>query len=147
MRGRCVKRRNVVSVRGVALLLMPFLASWVQDGLSEAAHRAREAWLRHDMAALVAASDTVRLQLPGVPRSAALEPGQAARLLSRYVGSAREVELELRGLRRVAEDHGYAQTERRFVIEGTADERRETVFIGFRFVAGEWRVREVRVVR
>ena len=130
----------------IALVTLPLAGPLGQEGLAEAAERARAAWLRHDLAALFAASDTVRLQLPGVPRSAALEPGQAARLLGRYVGAAREVTLEVVALRRAADDHGYAETERRFVIEGTADERLETVFLGFRFVGGEWRVREVRVV-
>ncbi|MBI3982685.1 MAG: hypothetical protein HY337_07215 [Gemmatimonadetes bacterium] len=131
---------------GAAILVAAAGGARAQEGLDRAAGRAREAWLRHDMAALFKESDTVRLQLPGVARSAALEPGQAARLLARYVGSAREVDLEVVGLRRAAEDHGYAETVRHFVIEGTADERSETVFIGFRLLGGMWRVREVRVV-
>jgi hypothetical protein len=131
----------------LALLAGGTASSRAQEGLEQAAQRARAAWLRHDVEGLFAASDTVRLQLPGVTRSAALEPGQAARLLARYLGSAREVELEVMVLRLAAEDHGYAEALRRFVIAGTADERRETVFIGFRQVGGTWRVREVRVVQ
>jgi hypothetical protein len=128
---------SVIGGAGVAL---------AQDGLDRAAERARGAWMRHDMTGLFAESDTVRLQLPGVARSAGLDPAQAARLLARYVGAAREVGLEIVGLRRAGDDHAYAETVRRFVIAGTDDERQETVFIGFRFVAGMWRVREVRVV-
>ena len=130
----------------LVLLLLPGGVAHSQDGLEQAAEQARQAWMRHDLDRLFAASDTVRLQLPGVSRSAALEPGQAARLLGRYVGAAREVALDVVGLRRAAADHGYAETVRRFVIEGTSDERQETIYIGFRFVAGMWRVREVRVV-
>jgi len=137
---------RATALAALALLVGAEAAAQSQDGLEQAADRARQAWMRHDLARLLGESDTVRLQLPGVPRSAALEPGQAARLLTRYMGSAREVELEVVGLRRAAADHGYAETVRRFVIEGTTDERQETVFIGFRFVAGAWRVREVRVV-
>jgi hypothetical protein len=135
----------VVRIWAVAALV-PLGGALGQEGLPEAFARAREAWLKHDMAALFAASDTVRLQLPGVPRSAALDPSQAARLMRRYLGAAQEAAFDLRALRRAADDHGYAEVERRFVIAGTSDERVETAFIGFRLVAGEWRVREVRVV-
>ncbi|HWP36067.1 MAG TPA: hypothetical protein VNL18_00800 [Gemmatimonadales bacterium] len=137
----------LVACAVVALVADGAASAQAQEGLEQAAERARAAWLRHDVDDLLASSDTVRLQLPGVTRSAALEPGQAARLLARYLGSAREVEFDLVGLRRAAQDHGYAEGVRRFVIEGTSDERRETVFIGLRQVDGVWRVREVRVVR
>ena len=51
----------------------------------------------------------MRLNIPGtvVP---SLKPGQAARLLERYVQSARERSLELVGVRRLAEDHEYADS-------------------------------------
>ena len=126
-------------------LAVPGLAV-AQGTLDSAAARARNGWLAHDIPALLAGSDTVRLQLPGVARSASLTPGQAARLLLRYVEGSEEVGFDLRPIRSVAPDHGYAEARRRYVVRGTTDEREETVFLGFRMVAGAWRLREVRVV-
>lgn len=117
-----------------------------QGSLERAVERAREMWISHDMAGLVAASDTVRLQLPGVGRSVSLSPGQAARLLLRYVEGAEELSFELRRIRSASADHGYAEALRRYLVRGTRDEREETVFLGFRAVQGQWRLREVRVV-
>lgn len=107
--------------------------------------RARTAWLAHATKDLVAESDTVRLRLPGVAASAAARPGQAARLLEEYLGDAIERELVLQGVRSVEEDHAYAEFTRRYVVRGTTDPREETVFLGFRRVGGQWRLREVRI--
>lgn len=117
-----------------------------QGTLDSVAARARGEWLAHDIATLLASSDTVRLQLPGVARSASLTPGQAARLLLRYVEGSDEVSFDLRPIRSAAPDHGYAEARRRYVVRGTTDQREETVFLGFRLVDGAWRLREVRVV-
>jgi hypothetical protein len=118
-----------------------------QGSMVEAAERIGRMWVVHNMAALVASSDTVRLELPGVARSAALSPGQAVRLLLRYVEGAEELGFELRAIRSAGPDHGYVEAQRRYVVGGTRDERVETVFLGFREVGGQWRLREVRVVR
>ncbi len=131
------------------LLLVGLAAPGVapaQGTLDSAAARARGEWLAHDIAALLAGSDTVRLQLPGVARSASLTPGQAARLLLRYVEGSDEVGFDLRPIRSAAPDHGYAEARRRYVVRGTTDQREETVFLGFRLVDRAWRLREVRVV-
>lgn len=125
-------------------LLAPPLAAQVT--LEEAADRARELWLAHDVSGLVSGSDTIRLQLPGVGFSPALGPAQAARLLDRYLETAREIGFELQGVRLAASDHGYAEGRRRYVVQGTSEEREETVYLGFRQVGGKWRVREVRIV-
>jgi hypothetical protein len=117
-----------------------------QGTLDSAAARARGDWLAHDIAALLTGSDTVRLQLPGVARSASLTPGQAARLLLRYVEGSDEAGFDLRHIRSAAPDHGYAEARRRYVVRGTTDQREETVFLGFRLVDRAWRLREVRVV-
>lgn len=116
-----------------------------QDALDREVANARRAWLTHDMTALVAKSDTVRLQLPGIAVSASLKPGQAARLLERYLGPSEERSFTLRELRRLAPDHAYAEVIRSYVVRGTSEERRETVFLGFRYVGDGWRLREVRV--
>ena len=106
---------------------------------------ARRAWLRHDFELVVASSDTVRLQLPGVVSSASMRPGHAAAVLEEYLESANEIAFELRNIRVVSEDHRYAQMVRRYVVKGTSDERIETVYLGFRRLNGIWRLREVRV--
>ena len=117
-----------------------------QVTLEEAAERARELWLAHDVSGLVSGSDTIRLQIPGVGFSAALGPAQAARLLDRYLESAREIAFEVRGVRLAGPDHGYAEGGRRYVVQGTSEEREETVYVGFRQKDGQWRVREERIV-
>jgi len=113
--------------------------------LMVAVQEAQEAWLRHDVRALVAASDTVRLHIPELPPSASLRPGQASRLLDRYLSETEEVSFELLNVRDLSEDHAYAEVERVFVIRGTVEEREETVFLGFRRINGTWSLREVRV--
>ena len=115
------------------------------DTLETAVEQARAAWLAHDVRRLVAHSDTVRLRLPGVAASAATRPGQAARLLEEYLSAATEQEFTLRELRYVQADHAYAELSRRYAVKGTADVREEMVFLGFRQVNGQWRLREVRI--
>jgi hypothetical protein len=128
---------------GMLVLAPPLLA---QNTLEEAAERARGQWLTHDVAGLVSGSDTIRLQLPGQGISPALGPAQAARLLNRYLETAREISFELQGVRLAEADHGYAEGRRRYVVAGTSEEREETVYVGFRQKGGQWRVREVRIV-
>jgi len=123
----------------------PPLAAAQTDTLETVVERARAAWLAHDVRSLVAHSDTIRLRLPGVAASAATRPGQAARLLEEYLSAATEEEFTLRQLRYVQADHAYAELGRRYAVRGTADVREEMVFLGFRQVNGQWRLREVRI--
>jgi len=116
-----------------------------QSSLEEAVAEAREAWKAHRVAVLVSKSDTVRLHLPGIAMSAALKPGQASKLLGEYLEDAEELEFELREVRQLADDHAYAEMSRVFVVKGTTEKRMETVFLGFRILAGEWSLREVRI--
>ncbi len=113
--------------------------------LDVAVARARAAWIEHDVQALIVGSDTVRLRIPGVTVSASLQPEQAARLLDGYLDPAQERTFELVGVRRMADDHAYAEIARRYVVKGTEEELGETVFLGFRHLDGAWRLREVRV--
>ena len=117
-----------------------------QDGtLMEAVQAAQQAWLSHDVGALVSSSDTVRLHIPDLPPSASLRPGQASRLLDRYLSPTEEISFELQNVRELQADHAYAEVQRVFVVKGTTEERRETVFLGFRLIDGTWSLREVRV--
>jgi hypothetical protein len=138
--------RGVVLAGGSGVLgAPPRLAA--QATLQQAAAQARQQWLAHDLAGLVSGSDTVRLQVPGVTESAALGAAQAARLLGRYVGATRETGFELVTVQRSSPERGYVEGRRRYVVQGTAEEREETVFMGFDLRSGRWRLREVRVVQ
>ena len=127
------------------LLCVPAIEAVGQGSLEEAVEVARVAWLAHEADELVSRSDTVRLHLPGVAMSASVKPGQASRLINRYFEAADELTFDLREVRRMAADHAYAEIVRVFVIRGTSEERTETVFLGFRVLDGEWRLREVRI--
>ncbi len=129
----------------LALLLVSPASLQAQSTLEEAVAEAREAWKAHRVTALVSKSDTVRLHLPGIAVSPALKPGQASKLLLDYLEDAEELEFELREVRQLADDHAYAEMSRVFVVKGTTEKRRETVFLGFRILSGEWSLREVRI--
>jgi len=116
-----------------------------QDTLEVAVAAAADAWTRHRVRDLVEGSDTVRLRIPGLAASSAVRPGQAARLLEEYLAGAEELGFALRGIRSVAADHAYAEFGRRFQVRGTTEVREETVFLGYRLLAGKWRLREVRI--
>lgn len=115
------------------------------ESFTEAVESVRIAWLTHDFSGIVSSSDTVRLQLPGIGRSPQVRPSQAAMVLKEYLKSANEIEFVLRNPRSVSDDHVYAQMTRRYVVQGTSDERVETVFLGFRRLDGKWYLREVRI--
>ena len=140
-----INRRMAISWLALsAVAAAPAHGQSPRESLERAVQEAGAAWLRHDLRALVAASDTVRLQLPGV-RAPVVRPSQAAMMLGDYLESNREITFELRRLRIVNDDHAYAEMVRVYVVEGTSDERVETVFLGFRHSKDAWRLREVRV--
>ena len=66
-------------------------------------------------------------------------------MLKEYLKDSRELEMALRSVRSVAEDHRYVELTRRFVVPGTADEREQTVFFGLRLREVGWAIREVRI--
>ena len=116
-----------------------------QTALDSAVGRATDAWMQHRIRDLVDGSDTVRLRIPGVAASAAVRPAQAIRLLEDYLGVADELGVDLQGIRHVADDHAYAELNRRYRVRGTSEVREETVFLGFRKSGWRWALREVRI--
>ena len=138
--------RTAVVAVAMANLGLP-AALRAQNGLDSVIVRATDAWVQHRIRDLVEGSDTIRLRIPGVTASAAVRAGQAVRLLGDYLDDARELGLDLRGIRHVAADHAYAEFGRRYQVRGTADVSVETVFLGYRQLGGAWRLREVRIAR
>ena len=145
MNQRTIRVGYAAAVTAVLLFGLAEPASCQNRLLAEAVQVAQEAWLRHDVDALVSGSDTVRLHIPDLPPSASLRPGQASRLLDRYLSPTEEMSFVLLNVRELADDHAYAEVQRVFVVTGTVEEREETVFLGFRLIQGAWRLREVRV--
>lgn len=129
----------------LALMALPATAI-AQQGLEQAANRARRAWLSHDSPALVSNSPRVLIQLPGADPSVALGPAQAAALLANFLEPAQEVELVVRAAREVEPGHGYVELQRRYRVLGTQDIRNQVLLLSYRLERGGWRLVELRVV-
>ena len=69
----------------VALVLSPFVTGRgvAQGSLAEVAERVRQAWLVHDVQAVVGQSSSVVLQIPGADPSAPVDRGRSASGASR----------------------------------------------------------------
>jgi len=115
-----------------------------QVTLREAAERARQAWLAHDPQALVGQSSSLVLQIPGADPSSPLGRAQAVELLRRYLRPVEERGLDVTGIREVEPGKGFVELTRRYVVAGTTELRRETLFLGFRLQAGRWALAELR---
>jgi hypothetical protein len=129
------------------LLLVPTLIPVSMQGqgtLSDAAERARQAWTGHDAQSLVGQSSTLVLQIPGADPSSPLGRPQAIELLRRYLRPAEERGLDVTAIREVEPGKGFIEMVRRYVISGTAELRRETLYLGYRLLDGEWRLVELR---
>lgn len=137
-----MRHGGLLAVVAVTVLGGPALEAQDLDGVVETARRA---WLSHDVRSLFATSDTVRLHLPAIAQALSVRPAQAERLVERFLKLAEEQRLLVRGVRRLAPDHAYAEFERRYAVRGTEEVRVETIYLGFRHVDGAWRLREVRV--
>jgi hypothetical protein len=138
---------GLIRLAGPVALLLGGLpaAAGAQGNLREAAEAARAAWIAHDPARLVQ-SDSITLRLAGAQHGPApLAATQAIRMLSQYLGPAREIDFDLRAVREAGPEQGYAEARRRYVVRGTSDEMVETVFLGFRFSGGQWRLADIRV--
>jgi hypothetical protein len=116
-----------------------------QAGTLEAAARAaRQAWLAHDVAGLVGGSSGIVLQIAGAAPSSPVGRAQAEELLRRHLATGTEVAVTIVTIREVEAARGFVELERRYVVRGTTDPRRETVFLGFRRVGERWVLSEVR---
>jgi hypothetical protein len=128
------------------LAVMPLGLAAQDSGLDEAAERARQAWLAHNPAALIAESPRVLIQLPGADPSVALGPAQAAALLVDFLASAQEVEVLVRAARQVEPGRGYVELQRRYRVSGTQNVRNQVLLLGYRRSRAGWRLVEFRVV-
>lgn len=114
--------------------------------LAKAAEVARRAWFAHDAAMLVAESPRLMVQLPGADPSAALEPAQAAALISDYLNPSQEVETVVSAAREVQGGRGYVELRRRYRVAGTQEVRVQSLLLGYRQGRTGWLLVELRVV-
>src|SRR6266851_2091111 len=126
--------RRFVAICGLTLLP----AAWAdaQATLPDAASRAKQA--------LLAQSSNLLLQIPGADPSSPLGRAQAVELLRRYLRGAEERGLDITAIREVEPGKGFVELTRRYVVSGTAEVRRETLFLGYRLESKEWRLAELR---
>jgi hypothetical protein len=128
----------------VAALVGTAAVAQGQATLSDAAAKAKNAWAAHDPEALVGKSSNIVLQIPGADPSSPLARPQAIELLRRYFRPSEERGLDVTAIREVEAGKGFVELTRRYVVTGTSEERRETLFLGYRLIAGEWRLVELR---
>ncbi len=138
---------------GLWLVVLPTVVAAQRGGgggmggatLPEAAQAAQRAWLRHDTQGLVAQSPNLVLRIPGTDASSPLARAQAAELLRRYLRPVEERSLEVREIKEVeGGKEGFVELERRYIVAGTTDVRRETLFLGFRRLGERWVLTELR---
>ena len=115
-----------------------------QGTLPEAAEAAKQAWMAHDPQALVGQSPSLVLQIPGADPSSPLGRAQAIELLRRYLRAVEERGLDVTVIRVVEPGRGFVELTRRYVVAGTTELRRETLFLAFRLESGRWALAELR---
>jgi hypothetical protein len=130
----------------LALTTAPAAGMAQDSGLDEAADRARQAWVAHDPAGLVANSPRLLIQLPGADPSVALGPAQAAALLADFLAPAQEVETLVLAAREVGPGRGYVELQRRYRVTGTQNVRVQVLLLGYRLGPDGWSLVEFRVV-
>jgi hypothetical protein len=129
-----------------ALAGVPISGAAQTKDLGAAAERARQAWLAHDAATLVANSPRLLIQLPGADPSVALGPAQASALLADFVAPAQEVETVVRAAREVEPGRGYVELQRQYRVTGTQNIRVQILLLGYRLEESGWSLVEIRVV-
>jgi hypothetical protein len=130
----------------LALIAVPRAGGAQNDGLNQAAERARQAWFAHNPAALIGNSPRLLIQLPGADPSVALGPAQAAALLGDFLAPSQEVEVLVRAARQVEPERGYVELQRRYRVTGTQDVRSQVLLLGYRQDRTGWTLVEFRVV-
>jgi len=120
------------------------IPAYGQVTLSDAAARAKQALSAHDAEGLVGASSNLVLQIPGADPSSPLGRSQAIELLRRYFRPAEERGLDVTAIREVEPGRGFVELARRYVVAGTTELRRETLFLGYRLQGRDWRLVELR---
>src|SRR5207302_2846134 len=102
----------------VALAVSPVVtgSGLAQGSLAEAAERVRQAWLAHNVQAVVGQSASVVLQIPGADPSAPVDRAQAIELLRRHLRAGAERGLRVSAVREVEPGRGYAELDRRYVV-------------------------------
>jgi len=120
------------------------IPAYGQVTLSDAAARAKQALSAHDAEGLVGASSNLVLQIPGADPSSPLGRSQAIELLRRYFRPAEERGLDVTAIREVEPGRGFVELARRYVVAGTSELRRETLFLGYRLKGRDWRLVELR---
>jgi hypothetical protein len=128
----------------LGLALAGARAAPAQGSLAEAAERTRQALRAHDAPAVVGQSTSVVLQIPGADPSAPVDGAQAIELVRRYLQATGERSLRVRAVQELEPGRGYAELEREYVVAGTADVRRETIFLGFRKTGDNWLLTELK---
>src|SRR2546421_3109370 len=133
---------RVVAIWG--LMLLPAARADAQSTLPDAASRAKQALLAHDAQALVGQSSNLLLQIPGADPSSPLGRAQAVELLGRYLRGAEERGLDITVIREVEPGKGFVELTRRYVVSGTAEARRGTVFLWGGLEREGWRLAATR---
>src|SRR3989441_8356091 len=134
--------RRVIAICG--LMLLPAAGADAQSTLPDAASRAKQALLAHDAQALVGQSSNLLLRIPGADPSSPLGRAQAVELLGRYLRGAEERGLDITVIREVEPGKGFVELTRRYVVSGTAEVRRGTLVLCYRFESKGWRLAELR---
>src|SRR2546429_9110402 len=99
----------------VALAVSPVVtgSGLAQGSLAEAAERVRQAWLAHNVQAVVGQSASVVLQIPGADPSAPVDRAQAIELLRRHLPRAAPARRRGSAGREGEPGRGYAGLDRR----------------------------------
>ena len=128
----------------LTLMLLVTQRALAQGTLPDAAERAKRAWSAHDAEALVGQGSNLILQIPGADASSPLGRAQAIELLRRHFRLAEERGLDVTTIREVEAGKGFVELTRRYVVAGTSELRRETLYLGYRLLDREWRLVELR---
>src|SRR5256885_11417116 len=107
-------------------------------------HGAKTAWMADSTTGSVGQISSLVLQIPGADPSSPLGRAQAIELLVRYLRPTEERSLDITAIREVEPGKGFVELTRRYVVTGTSEQRHETLYLGFKREANEWRLAGLR---